>query len=221
MARLATNDNKNGSRLTIVPTLLKSSPFISRYLLLCGAGLGIGLIFNAIVGYDADIAVFRAASRKLTCPISGGDAFTVLGSLLRFALPEIAYFIFTSLFALTFVCKGFMSASTLTCGFSLGVHIGFYAVGVANSRFSALSRHPVVASIFATVTLSITALLAVLFAAMADANTPHWLSLVSSGRNVVFSKRFFSYLTAALSFFGCAVTVKFIFALILWLLEKL
>ena len=113
-------------------------------LLVCGTAMG--LIFNALSGYEYSSSLLDRARHCFAPPFEGiSGFFPVFLAVVQSAGRDIVYVMLLYLFGLTYICRQCCSVFLMLCGASVGISAGVLATAASEKLIE--TAHPVACSV--------------------------------------------------------------------------
>ena len=168
-------------------------------LLVCGTAMG--LIFNALSGYEYSSSLLDRARHCFAPPFEGiSGFFPVFLAVVQSAGRDIVYVMLLYLFGLTYICRQCCSVFLMLCGASVGI-----------SEKLIETAHPVACSVCFLLLSCLTALLYVLTSCFAERASVLFRGLSERSPNMVFTARFAVYCLACAASVGAVIIMRAVY----------
>ena len=177
-------------------------------LLVCGTAMG--LIFNALSGYEYSSSLLDRARHCFAPPFEGiSGFFPVFLAVVQSAGRDIVYVMLLYLFGLTYICRQCCSVFLTLCGASVGVSAGVLATAASEKLIE--TAHPVACSVCFLLLSCLTALLYVLTSCFAERASVLFRGLSERSPNMVFTARFAVYCLACAASVGAVIIMRAVY----------
>lgn len=188
-----------------------------RFFALLISGAAIGLIFNALCGYEYSFSLIERVRYCFSPPFEGAVGFFgVFGRIISSAGLDVILILLVYLFGVTYICRQSCSALVILRGVFLGLATGILAVSASGGVINA--AHPVLCSVLYLLHSAITSMILIFVCCFACRASTLFRGLSERTSNMVFTARFGAYLLAAAATSGAMIILEALYMTLIHLL---
>lgn len=188
-----------------------------RFFALLISGTAIGLIFNAICGYEYSQALVERVRLCFSPPFDGVSGFFgIFGVVTDAAGTDMILTLLVCLFGLTYITRQGCSLLLMLRGVFLGLSAGILAVSAAGGVID--TPHPALCSVLNLLFASVTSVILVFLSCFAGRASTLFRGLSDRSPNMIFTARFGTYCLAFAAAIGAEIILKAIYLLFIYLL---
>lgn len=203
-------DTDNGAAFAKLRESAEKYAELLRFFALLVCGTAMGLIFNALSGYEYSSSLLDRAMHCFAPPFEGiSGFFPVFLAVVQSAGRDIVYVMLLYLFGLTYICRQCCSVFLMLCGASVGISAGVLATAASEKLIE--TAHPVDCSVCFLLLSCLTALLYVLTSCFAERASVLFRGLSERSPNMVFTARFAVYCLACAASVGAVIIMRAVY----------
>lgn len=188
-----------------------------RFFALLISGVAIGLIFNAVCGYEYSFSLTEHVRFCFTPPFDGVSGFFgIFGTVIYAAGTDIVLVLLVFLFGLTYICRQSCSLLIILRGVFLGLSTGILAVSASGGTLEC--PHPVICSFVYILHSAVISLLLVFLSHFAERASTLFRGLSERTSNMIFTARFGAYFIAAAASSGAVIILRSLYLILIHML---
>ncbi len=212
-------EESGGSEISKLQKIVEKHAQLLRFFALLVSGMALGLIFNALCGYEYSDSLLEHVRHCFSPPFDGGKGFFyVFGAIIHSAQVDIAAALLIYLFGLTYICRQGCSSLLVLRGVGLGISAGVLAAAAADKIIE--TAHPIACSVcFLGVSCAVSVLM-VLSSCFAQRASVLFRGLSERSPNMIFTVRFAVYALACAATVGAVILVRALYLILIYLFTK-
>lgn len=211
------NNQTNGNIRSEIEHMAGEHSAAIRAFALLVAGTAIGLIFNAVCGYEYSAALIGRAKEMFRRPFEGtSGVFDVLKCVTEASAVDVVLFLLVALFGVSYICRQGCTLLIMARGVGLGVSVGVLATLAAGDVFE--TKHGGACAVAYFLFSSLLSVMLVFFSVFAERASVVFHSLFEMNSGGVFTARFGTYLIICIAAEGAVLITKAIYLLVIHLL---
>lgn len=181
------------------------------------AGTAIGLIFNAVCGYEYSDALIARASESFFPPFEGvAGFFDVLRCVSKAAKIDVLLFMLIALFGVSYICRQGCTLLIMARGVGLGVSVGVLATLAAGGMLK--TKHGGACAVTYLLFSSLLSVVLVFFSSFAERASSVFHSLAERETGVIFTAKFGAYLVVCIAAEGAVLITRAVYMLAIHIL---
>lgn len=180
-------------------------------------GVAIGLIFNAVCGYEYSAALVERAAGCFYPPFEGaGGFFDVLMRVADASAVDAVLFLLVAMFGVSYICHQGCMLILMARGVGLGVSVGVLATLAAAGMLR--TKHGGTCAVVYLLFSSVISVLLVFFSSFAERASCVFRSLSERDTGIIFTARFGAYLVVCIAAEGAVLMIRAVYLLLIHIL---
>lgn len=181
------------------------------------AGVAIGLIFNAVCGYEYSAALVERAAGSFYPPFEGvAGFFDVLMRVADASSVDAVLFLLSAMFGVSYICRQGCTLLIMARGVGLGVSVGVLATLAAAGMLK--TKHGGACAVVYLLFSSVITVLLVFFSSFAERASGVFRGLSERDSGVIFTARFGAYLVVCIATEGAVLILRAVYLLFIHIL---